>query len=221
MPFDPYRTNAAERPPLWNALDERDFGEARRLITAGAKLDDIIEDDDSPLHRAAQAGETAMVDFYLDHDCPKTIETFDYLGWTPLIRAAACGRLDIVVKLLSARANVNAHDEERIGNTALREAVRGGHALIVGLLLRAGGDPTIAGWMAISAVDQAHYEIEGGLESTAALKIQEMLALFPSPLRDKVPTTGVVTAPTGDPGQPAEASARLAKTSSGIDHSPT
>lgn len=186
MLLDPLSMEEHERPPLWNALNERNFPVARTLIVAGARLDDIIEEDgDTFLHRAAQDNHKAMVNFYLKHECPKTLETFDYIAQTPLIRASAHGRTDIVVRLLSARANPNARDEGRIGNTALREAVRGGHVEIVSLLLRAGGDPTIPGWMAIPAVDQAHYEIEGGLESPKAVKIQQMLASFPSALRDK------------------------------------
>jgi ankyrin repeat protein len=186
MPFDPYSMQERERPLLWSALSERNFAEAHELIVAGARLDDIIEEDgDTFLHRAAQENDTAMVEFYIEHECPKTLETFDYVAQTPLIRASAHGQTDVVVRLLSARSNPNARDENRIGNTALREAVRGGHTEIVSLLLRAGGDPTIPGWMAITAVDQAHYEIEGGLESTKATEIRKMLKRFPSVLRDK------------------------------------
>jgi ankyrin repeat protein len=126
-----------------------------------------------------------MVEFYITHEYPKTLETFDYISQTPLIRASAHGHTAVVAQHLSAGSNPNAHDEDRIGNTALLEAVRGGHIEIVSLLLRAGGDPTIPGWMAITAADQAHYEIEGGLESTEAVEIRQMLARFPSALRDK------------------------------------
>jgi ankyrin repeat protein len=175
-----------EKHPLWNALFERNLPEARRLIAARAPLDDIIEEDgDTFLHRAAQDNDIEMVEFFFENDCPKTIESFDYIAQTPLIRASAHGRTDIVVRLLSAGSNPNAQDEERIGNTALHKAVRGGHIEIVSLLLRAGGNPTIPGWMALTAVDQAYYEIEGGLDSTTALQIQQMLASFPSLLRDK------------------------------------
>ena len=186
MPFDPYSMEEDERPLLWTALRERDYATASRLLTVGACLDDIIEEDGTTfLHDAAQENDLVMVDFYINCGCPSTLETFDYISQTPLIRASAHGHLDVVTRLLSAGANPNAIDEERIGNTALREAVRGGHGEIVSLLLRAGGDPTIPGWMAISAVDQAHYKIDGSLESPNAVLIQEMLAPFPSTLRDR------------------------------------
>jgi ankyrin repeat protein len=114
---------------------------------------------------------------------PASLEQFDYISNTPLIRAAEKGQTEVVVRLLAARVNPNAHDEDRIGNTAIREAVRGGHAEIVSLLLRAGADPTIPGWMAISAVDQAWYEVQATHETLR--EIRSMLASFPSSLRDK------------------------------------
>jgi ankyrin repeat protein len=186
MPFDPYNMEENERPLLWTALRDRDCSTAHKLIAAGAHLDDIIEEDGSTfLNRAAEENDLVMVDFYIDRGCPKTLETFDYISRTPLIWASARGHTNVVARLLSAGANPNAHDERRIGNTALREAVRGGHIEVVSFLLHAGGDPTIPGWMAISAVDQAYYKIDGGLESPNAVRLQEMLAPFPSGLRDR------------------------------------
>jgi ankyrin repeat protein len=186
MPFDPYSMGEDERPLLWTVLRDRDCSMAHKLIAAGAHLDDIIEEDGSTfLHRAAEENDLVMVDFFIDRGCPKTLETFDYISRTPLIWASAYGHTNVVARLLSTGANPNAHDERRIGNTALREAVRGGHIEVVSLLLHAGGDPTIPGWMAISAVDQAYSEIDGGLESPNAVQIQEMLAPFPSVLRNR------------------------------------
>ncbi len=106
----------------------------------------------------------AMVDFYIDHGCPKTLETFDYIFQTPLIRASAYGHIDVVVRLLSAGANPNARDERSIGDTALHEAARGGHSEIISLLLHAGGDPTIPGWMGTLAFNPTNYKIDGDLE---------------------------------------------------------
>lgn len=171
---------------LRDALAARDFALAEQLVLAGASLDDLIEEDgDSFLHRAAQDGDLEMAGFYLKHGCAKTLETFDCISQTPLIHAAANGHIVMVARLLAAGARPNAHDEERIGNTAIREAVRHGHAKIAELLLRAGADPTIPGWMGISAVDQAHYQIDGGLDSDEATEIQQMLAKYPSSVRDR------------------------------------
>lgn len=171
---------------LMNALAARDFFLAEGFLSAGASLDDLIEEDgDSFLHRAAQDGDLEMAGFYLKHGSLKTLETFDYIEQTPLIRASANGHVVMVSRLLAAGAKPNAHDEDRIGNTAIREAVRGGYAKIVELLLRAGADPTIPGWMGISAVDQAYNQIDGGLDSDEAREIQQMLAKYASSVRNR------------------------------------
>lgn len=184
MEFDPNMMDPEELPPLWSALSNRDFEIAERLIKAGARLDDLIgKDGNTFLHDAAQNGDLEMVDFFLNQECPATLEQFDYISNTPLIRAAENGQTEVVARLLAARVNPNAHDEEQIGNTAIREAVRGGHAEIVWLLLRAGADPTIPGWMAMSAVDQAWNEEAKPNERMQ--KIRSLLAKYPSSLRDK------------------------------------
>lgn len=186
MGFDPTEIllEDGDFPSLYQALLDRNFHTAANLISDGAKLDDLIEDDgDTFLHRAAQDGDIEMVDFFLDHECPTTLEQFDCISHTPLIRAADHGRTEVVARLLAARVNPNAHDEARLGNTAIREAVRGGHTEIVSLLLRAGADPTIPGWMAISAVEQAWYDVAGTEETHR--EIRSMLAHYPSLLRDK------------------------------------
>ncbi len=128
---------------LWNALVGRDFYGAARFLGKGAALDDLIgEDGDTLLHQAAQNGDTEMVEFFLSHDCPLTLETFDYVHQTPLIRAA------------------------------------------VSLLLRAGADPTIPGWMGMSAVDLAWHQIQGTPEDIG--KIRDLVRDFPSSLRDRL-----------------------------------
>ena len=185
MGFAPNTMDPDDWPPLWRALSERDYETASRLIEDGAVLDDLVEEDGNTfLHDAAQDGDIEMVDFFLSHDCPRTLEQFDYVQQTPLIRAADNGKIDVVVRLLSARVNPNANDEDRIGNTAIREAVRGGHTDIVSLLLRAGADPTITGGMGISAVDQAWHEIES--DHATIKKIRALLRSYPSSLRDRM-----------------------------------
>ena len=186
MGFDPSDIviQSGDFPPLYDALCDRDFSTAAKLIKDGAKLDSLIEDDGHTLlHDAAHDGDLEMVEFFLDQECLATLEQFDYIAQTPLIRAADNGQTEIVVRLLSARVNPNAHDENRIGNTAIREAVRGGHIEIVLLLLRAGADPTIPGWIAISAVDQAWVEVDGTPDTT--LEIQTLLSAYPSKVREK------------------------------------
>ncbi|MEO0796438.1 MAG: ankyrin repeat domain-containing protein [Verrucomicrobiota bacterium] len=183
--MDPnYDPDAA--PSLHQALMERDFARAREFLSSGESLDDIIEDDGYTfLHVAAAEGDMEMVQFFLNHGCPKSLENFNEINQTPLIAAASNGQLTVIKLLLANGAKVNANDEERIGNTAIREAVYGGHASVVEELLNQGADPTIPGWMAMSAVDQAFYTIEGGMNSTVAQTIQSLLMQFPSNIKDR------------------------------------
>jgi ankyrin repeat protein len=66
---------------------------------------------------------------------------------TPLMHAAAAGRVDEVSKLLRAGANVNEKIPE-LGLTALMLAAGRGHLEVVKLLLKAGADPNAAGGVA-------------------------------------------------------------------------
>lgn len=71
-------------------------------------------------------------------DTPKrTPRTYEE-GLTPLMRAAAAGRISAVRHLLNKGAEVN---ESSIGITALMLAAGGGHLEVVKVLLAAGADP--------------------------------------------------------------------------------
>ncbi|MDB6134676.1 MAG: hypothetical protein JWM59_2919 [Verrucomicrobiales bacterium] len=178
-----------EFPPLWVAVRNGDVIGARALLRGGVQLDSIIEEDptDSLLHKAAAEGDLDRVNFMLDYPCPVTLETFDFVDRTPLIWASEKGHLEIVERLLEVGANPNSHNEARAGDTALRKAVRGGHHQVVAVLLKAGGDPSIRGWMGLSAIDQAWSSVEGGLNSGAAKKIQALFAAFPDSPNYKAP----------------------------------
>jgi tankyrase len=60
----------------------------------------------------------------------------------PITRASAAGDLEEVQRLVAEGVDVNT--QERKARTPLQEAARFGHAEIVQLLLRHGGDPNIA-----------------------------------------------------------------------------
>jgi ankyrin repeat protein len=74
---------------------------------------------------------------------------------TPLICAVDNGHLVEASLLLDAGADVDANDSEKIGNTALIHAVQNKDLPMMQLLLRHGADPTIPGWMQMSALDWA------------------------------------------------------------------
>jgi len=187
--FDPYALPPEDfdrNPPLWFALLARDLPAAQALFDQGQRVDDVLEaDGNSFLHRAAQDGDREFVLLLLRSGAERSLRSFDYTARTPLHWAAMEGHVEILQDLLTAGADVNANDDSRIGNTAIREAVYGGHVECVRMLLAAGADPTIRGWMAINAVDEAYNDVRGGLDGPAAHAIRELLAPWPSNLRDR------------------------------------
>ena len=105
------------------------------------------------LHRAAGAGDLARVRELLAAKYP--INRFDDLGKTPLHHAVAGDHLAIVDHLLRAGANVNARDDRLIGDTPLAEYAGSCSYAMAKRLIDAGADPTIPGWMMLTALDRA------------------------------------------------------------------
>jgi ankyrin repeat protein len=105
------------------------------------------------LHRAAQDGDLARVNDLMERKYP--VNRFDDLGMTPLHYAVRDNRWEVVKRLIDAGANVNAHDEGRIGNTPLSEYARECSYEMARVLIDAGADPTIRGWMQMNALDRA------------------------------------------------------------------
>ena len=97
------------------------------------------------LHRAAQDGDLALVNDLIERKYP--LNRFDELGKTPLHYAVQDNRLEVVKRLIEAGANVNAHDERVIGNTPLSDYARKCTYEMAKVLIDAGADPTIRGWM--------------------------------------------------------------------------
>jgi ankyrin repeat protein len=121
--------------------------------------DSVDESEGGQLHSAAQDGALERVAELLDRGAP--INAFDELGKTPLHYAAQTGNLELMRLLLRRGADVNAHDETRIGNTPLGEVA--GHCSLATatLLIEAGADPTIPGWMQLTALNRAQSRKRG------------------------------------------------------------
>lgn len=105
------------------------------------------------LHAAARDGDIAQVEKFLQAKYP--LNRFDELGKTPLHYAVEGGHLDIVDRLLRAGANVNAHDNRQIGNTPLSDNAAKCSFDMAQRLIEAGADPTLPGWMQLTAIHRA------------------------------------------------------------------
>ena len=105
------------------------------------------------LHHAASAGDIEQIKALLDEGLP--INAFDSLVRTPLHCAAIAGHIEAVQFLIDAGADVNAHDEEKIGETPLGKVAANCTFDMAKVLVDAGADPTILGWMANTALDRS------------------------------------------------------------------
>jgi ankyrin repeat protein len=108
--------------------------------------DDFTWEDSYPLH-------AALVQALLVKGLPPSV--FDDLGMTPLHYAAQEGHLPVMDLLLRAGADVDAHDERTIGNTPLGDVAGNCSYEVAERLVAAGADPTVQGWMRLSALDRA------------------------------------------------------------------
>ncbi len=111
-----------------------------------------IDNDD--LHFAAAEGDLAKVKSLLDtgHDVNAVEETI-YL--TPLHYAVRGEHVEVAKYLLLAGANVNAHHDASIGETPLGEVAATCSYEIANVLVQAGADPAIEGWMQVTALQRA------------------------------------------------------------------
>ena len=105
------------------------------------------------LHFAVQDGDLQKVKALINegHD----VNTFDDISYTPLHYAIEQENLEIAQYLLDHGADVNAHEEEKAGNTPLASVAQECSLAVAKYLIQKGADPTIPGWMQLSALDRA------------------------------------------------------------------
>lgn len=128
----------------------------RALIAAGMTVaEEHPSDGLTSLHRAAEEGFVQVIEALLGAGGRGALGSFDFINRTPLICAVHKGHLEAAQVLIDAGSDVNAHDELRIGDPALRWAINEKNVEMIELLLRAGADPTVPGWMQITAVHDA------------------------------------------------------------------
>jgi len=114
-------------------------------------FEDVLRREE--LHFAAQDGDVEMVSQLLQAGHQPNV--FDELGKTPLHYAAERAHVEVMRLLLASGADVNAHDERVIGNTVLGDIAANCSFEVAKILIDAGADPTIPGWMQLAALDKA------------------------------------------------------------------
>jgi ankyrin repeat protein len=151
----------------------------KTLLEAGAKVEEQ-QGTDTALHAAVHSGNPEILRLLLNADGHAMINNFDIIEYTPLMITAQENRLDLARLLIEDGADVNANNEPKLGDTALKKAVENGSVEMVEFLLSAGADPTIWGWMGQSPLDQA--QNNKSKEGQAILEMLEKAAakLYPT-----------------------------------------
>jgi Ca2+-binding EF-hand superfamily protein len=104
------------------------------LIEAGARVNVVNEEDQSPLMRACRLGRVEAVDALLGAEALASATDRD--GGTALMKAAYGGQVAIIEKLIERGAQHSLMD--RFKMTALHHAARQGHGAAVQVLVRVG-----------------------------------------------------------------------------------
>ena len=131
-------------------------------------FDPSIEFEREALHGAAAAGDVDEVQSLLKKGYDPN--AFDDLGKTPLHYAAEHAHLSVLAELINSGADVNAHDERVIGNTPLGEVAGSCSYEVAKVLIDAGADPTIPGWMQLTALHKA-----GERKRPEGLRVRQLL----------------------------------------------
>jgi len=137
----------------------------QELIIAGYidRAKSLLQDDPSKatkkdeggrlaLHWATSVGSKELVEFLLSQSGVE-IDARDDTNFTPLIIAAAAGRIEIVKLLLGKGADINAKNTG--GHSALQYAASKNHVEIVELLITHHADPNIADEMNATPLHRA------------------------------------------------------------------
>ena len=125
--------------PLAQAAAAGRCDEVRRLLEAGAQVDERDRTGFTALTWAARHGEVEVVRLLLAAGANPNLRDTYVNGWTPLMHALHKGQTAVARSLLAAGADPNVPGNG--GFTALLMAAGYGNAEAVGALLAAGADP--------------------------------------------------------------------------------
>jgi ankyrin repeat protein len=156
------------------AAEHGDAGEARMLITAGARLEAATRNGNyTPLHLASKAGAAAVVKALLDAGANANAATSSG-GAMPLHYAAAQGSAETIAALLDHGATVNGRDAA-FGQTPLMWAAAYDRVPAIELLVARGADvkavSKVEDIAALEKAGEAAYELR--MRRVAALKAAE------------------------------------------------
>jgi ankyrin repeat protein len=173
------------------SFSDRSIETTLLLIESGFALESLYHQNE--LGESICNGENLIV-FLLDdsqydyieaikpHGILDFINIYDCMGGSPLGDMARDGHLEQAKWLIQHGANVNAHCQGSIGDTALDRAIESTDVEMTRFLLAAGANPNIPTWMWITATDRAvnfmaDFEFRRNESRTIpdAVKIREMI----------------------------------------------
>jgi ankyrin repeat protein len=110
--------------------------------------------DKERLHAAADEGNLEEVKRLIEHGYD--VNAFDEgMSFTPLHYAIANQDYKMAEYLLEVGADINANEEEKIGDTPLGHVAANCSYTMAEFLVNHGANPIIPGWMQLTALDRA------------------------------------------------------------------